>query len=68
MSPSGSRSVIPRPEQRTEVSVFGIVLGALMEARGIPAEIAESWANYDAMGMMQQLGAIPSPEQQQAQA
>jgi predicted ester cyclase len=24
-------------------------------------KIVESWANYDVMGMMQQLGAIPPP-------
>jgi predicted ester cyclase len=27
-------------------------------------QIAETWDNYDAMGMMQQLGVIPSAEQQ----
>jgi steroid delta-isomerase-like uncharacterized protein len=26
-------------------------------------KIAESWSNYDLMGLMQQLGVIPSPEQ-----
>jgi steroid delta-isomerase-like uncharacterized protein len=32
-------------------------------------KLAETWDNYDALGMMQQLGVIPSPEeQQQAQA
>ena len=30
-------------------------------------KIAETWDNYDAMGMMQQLGVIPSPEEAQAQ-
>jgi steroid delta-isomerase-like uncharacterized protein len=29
-------------------------------------KLAETWDNYDAMGMMQQLGVIPSPEQAQA--
>ena len=29
-------------------------------------KIAESWSNYDVMGMMQQLGVTPSPEQAQA--
>ena len=29
-------------------------------------KIAETWDNYDAMGMMQQLGVIPSPEEAQA--
>lgn len=26
-------------------------------------KIAESWSNYDVMGMMQQIGVVPSPEQ-----
>ena len=30
-------------------------------------KIAETWDNYDAMGMMQQLGVIPSPEEAKAQ-
>ena len=29
-------------------------------------KIAESWSSYDMMGMMQQLGAIPAPEEAQA--
>jgi steroid delta-isomerase-like uncharacterized protein len=29
-------------------------------------KIAEGWANYDAMGMMQQIGAIPPPGQEEA--
>jgi steroid delta-isomerase-like uncharacterized protein len=29
-------------------------------------KLAEGWENYDLMGMMQQLGVIPSPEQTQA--
>ncbi len=29
-------------------------------------QIAETWDNYDALGMMQQLGAIPAQERQQA--
>jgi predicted ester cyclase len=43
-----------------------------MEITGISIErisegkVVESWDNYDAMGMMQQLGAIPSPEETQA--
>jgi predicted ester cyclase len=43
-----------------------------MEITGISIErisegkVAESWDNYDAMGMMQQLGFIPSPEEAQA--
>jgi steroid delta-isomerase-like uncharacterized protein len=43
--------------------------GNRVEAPGIVinrisgGKIAESWANYDAMGMMQQLGVIPQPGQ-----
>jgi predicted ester cyclase len=43
-----------------------------MEITGISIErisegkVVESWDNYDAMGMMQQLGFIPSPEEAQA--
>jgi steroid delta-isomerase-like uncharacterized protein len=43
--------------------------GNRVEAPGIVinrisgGKIAESWANYDMMGMMQQLGAIPAPGQ-----
>ena len=29
-------------------------------------KVEETWTNFDAMGMMQQLGVIPSPEQAQA--
>jgi predicted ester cyclase len=25
-------------------------------------KIVESWTNYDALGMMQQIGAVPEPE------
>ena len=43
-----------------------------METTGISIErfsegkVAESWDNYDALGMMQQLGLVPAPEQAQA--
>ena len=43
-----------------------------MEITGISIErisegkVVESWDNYDAMGVMQQLGRIPSPEEAQA--
>lgn len=30
-------------------------------------KIAESWEHYDALGMLQQLGVIPSPEEQASQ-
>lgn len=29
-------------------------------------KIAEGWVNFDALGMLQQIGALPSPEQQVA--
>ena len=29
-------------------------------------KVVETWTNFDVMGMMQQLGVIPSPEQAQA--
>jgi len=34
--------------------------------RIVNAQIAETWEIYDALGMMQQVGAIPSPEEAQA--
>ena len=39
------------------------VVGTTIE-RIADGQIAETWDNYDALGMMRQLGAIPSPEQQ----
>jgi steroid delta-isomerase-like uncharacterized protein len=40
------------------VVVTGVGIGRIEDGR-----IAESWAEYDAMGMMQQLGVIAPPEQ-----
>jgi hypothetical protein len=37
-------------------------------ARVAEGKAVERWANLDTLGLMQQLGAIPSPAQQQAQA
>ena len=34
--------------------------------RIVDGKIVETWDNYDALGMMQQIGAIPSPEEAQA--
>ena len=34
--------------------------------RVVNGKIEETWDNYDALGMMQQIGAIPSPEEAQA--
>ena len=34
--------------------------------RIVDGKIEETWDNYDALGMMQQIGAVPSPEEAQA--
>ena len=39
------------------VTVAGIDISRISSE----GKIAESWSNYDVMGMMQQLGVIPSP-------
>jgi steroid delta-isomerase-like uncharacterized protein len=55
-----------------ETEELGPPTGNRMEITGISIErisegkVVESWDNYDAMGMMQQLGHIPSPEETQA--
>jgi steroid delta-isomerase-like uncharacterized protein len=55
-----------------ETEEMGPATGNRMEITGISIEqisegkVVESWDNYDAMGMMQQLGFIPSPEEAQA--
>ena len=55
-----------------ETEGLGPPTGNRMEMTGISIErlsegkVVESWDNYDAMGMMQQLGHIPSPEEAQA--
>lgn len=41
-----------------ETETHGITIHRFEDER-----IAESWANYDALGMLTQLGAVPSPEQ-----
>ena len=41
------------------------VAGTSVE-RIVDGKIEETWDNYDALGMMQQIGAIPSPEEAQA--
>ena len=39
-----------------------------MEIRRISGgKLVEGWEGYDALGLMQQMGAIPTPEEQQAQ-
>ena len=40
------------------------VAGTSVE-RIVEGQIEETWDNYDALGMMQQIGAIPSPEEAQ---
>ena len=47
---------LPPTGHKIEVSTFSIY-------RIAGDKIAETWVNYDAMGMMQQLGVIPKPGQ-----
>jgi steroid delta-isomerase-like uncharacterized protein len=44
------------PPSGRQVAAEGVGIGRLAGGR-----IAESWAAYDALGLMQQIGAIPSP-------
>ncbi len=44
-----------------EEAVTGITIGRISGGK-----VVETWPNFDVMGMMQQLGVIPSPEQAQA--
>jgi predicted ester cyclase len=41
-----------------QVTVTGITINRVSGGK-----IAESWTNYDALGMMQQIGAVPEPGQ-----
>ena len=50
ISPTGNR-----------VTVAGMTIDRIADG-----QIAETWDTYDALGMMQQVGAIPSPEETQA--
>jgi len=50
ISPTGNR-----------VTVVGMTIDRIADG-----QIAETWDNYDALGMMQQVGAIPSAEETQA--
>ena len=54
----GELEGIPPTGNRVEFS-------GIMIDRFSGGKLVETWDNYDAMGMMQQLGVIPSPEQQQ---
>ena len=54
-----------------ETEAFGPATGKWMEITGITikrvseGKIAEAWTNFDALGMMQQLGMIPEAAEQQ---
>ena len=43
-----------------------IVVTGMIHGRFVDGKVAESWGNWDAMGMMQQMGVIPAPEGQAA--
>ena len=55
-----------------ETEAFGPPTGRRMEITGITikrlsgGKIVEAWTNFDALGMMQQLGVTASPQQAQA--
>src|SRR3954466_5963624 len=55
-----------------ETEELGTATGNQIELTGVTIErlsgskVVESWDHYDAMGMMQQLGHIPSPDQARA--
>ena len=42
-----------------QMAITGITIDRIEEGK-----IVEEWENWDALGMMQQIGAVPSPEQQ----
>jgi predicted ester cyclase len=46
----------PPTGNRTEIT--GISMSTVIEGK-----IVEDWTNYDAMGMMHQLGMVPEPQQ-----
>jgi len=49
------RGGIPATGRRVEVS--GITISRIRDGR-----LVENWGNYDLLGMLQQLGAIPAPD------
>jgi len=55
-----------------ETEAFGSPTGKRMEITGITikrlsdGKIVEAWTNFDALGMMQQLGVIAAPQQAEA--
>src|SRR5215211_5256950 len=46
-----------------QVAITGITTHRIEDGK-----IVEEWENWDALGLMQQIGAVPSPEEQQTQA
>lgn len=46
------------PPTNRHVAATGVGIGRIKDGR-----IVESWAEYDALGMMQQLGVVPRPDQ-----
>ena len=61
-----------RGTHQGETEAFGPPTGKRMEITGITikrlseGKIVEAWTNFDALGMMQQLGLIPEPGQEEA--
>ena len=47
------------PASGNQVTVKGMSMDRISGGKFV-----ETWDNYDALGMMQQIGAVPSPEQQ----
>src|SRR5215204_3047098 len=60
------RNAFPDVQLSVEDQVAeGAMAGTSVE-RIVEGKIEETWDNYDALGMMEQIGAIPSPEEAQA--
>ena len=63
-----------RGTHQGETEAFGPPTGKRMEMTGITikrlsdGKIVEAWTNFDALGMMQQLGLIPEAGQEEARA
>jgi len=63
-----------RGTHQGETEAFGPATGKRMEITGITikrlseGKIVEAWTNFDALGMMQQLGLIPEAGQEEARA
>ncbi len=51
------------PPSGNRVEISGMTINRVSGGK-----IAETWTNYDALGMMQQIGAIPEPGQEEARA